>query len=48
MLLIRTCAYQGVQNVSFSENFAYVVNDRILQYMDFKLPCGYLMFSPYI
>ena len=24
--LIRTCAYQGVRNVSFSENFAYVLN----------------------
>ena len=22
----RTCAYQGVRNVSFSENFAYVLN----------------------
>ena len=25
--LIRTCAYQGVRNVSFSENFAYVLNE---------------------
>ena len=24
--LIRTCAYQGVRNVSLSENFAYVLN----------------------
>ena len=23
----RTCAYQGVRNVSFSENFAYVLNE---------------------
>ena len=22
-----TCAYQGVRNVSFSENFAYVLNE---------------------
>ena len=22
----RTCAYQGVRNVSFSENFAYILN----------------------
>ena len=22
----RTCAYQGVRNVSFPENFAYVLN----------------------
>ena len=24
--LIRTCAYQGVRNISFSGNFAYVLN----------------------
>ena len=24
----RTCAYPGVRNVSFSENFAYVLNGR--------------------
>ena len=23
---LRTCVYQGVRNVSFSENFAYVLN----------------------
>ena len=23
----RTCAYQGVRNVSFLENFAYVLNE---------------------
>ena len=23
----RTCGYQGVRNVSFSENFAYVLNE---------------------
>ena len=23
----RTCAYQSVRNVSFSENFAYVLNE---------------------
>ena len=26
----RTCAYQGVRNVSFLENFAYVLNERSL------------------
>ena len=25
-LTLLTCAYQGVRNVSFSENFAYVLN----------------------
>ena len=25
--LVRTCAYQGVRNISFSENFAYVLNE---------------------
>ena len=24
---VRTCAYQGVRSVSFSENFAYVINE---------------------
>ena len=24
---LRTCAYQGVRNSSFSENFAYVLNE---------------------
>ena len=23
----RTCAHQGVRNVSFTENFAYVLNE---------------------
>ena len=23
----RTCAYQGIRNVSLSENFAYVLNE---------------------
>ena len=26
LIRTRTCAYQGVRNVSFSENFAYVLN----------------------
>ena len=26
LIRIRTCAYEGVRNVSFSENFAYVLN----------------------
>ena len=28
----RTCAYQGVSNVSFSENFVYVLNELPLAY----------------
>ena len=33
-LLIRTCAcaYQGVRNVSFSENFGHVLNEWSLKY----------------
>ena len=27
LIRTRTCAYQGVTNVSFSENFAYVLNE---------------------
>ena len=27
LIRIRTCVYQGVRNVSFSENFAYVLNE---------------------
>ena len=27
LIRTRTCAYQGVRNVSFSENFAYVLNE---------------------
>ena len=26
----RTCAYQGLKNGSFSENFANVLNERLL------------------
>ena len=26
LIRIRTCAYQGVRNISFSEDFAYVLN----------------------
>ena len=45
-LLIRTriCAYQGVRNVRFSENFAYVLNEWSLmvshfsQYWSFNIP----------
>ena len=28
LIRTRTCAYQGVRNVNFSENFAYVLNGR--------------------
>ena len=27
LMRTRTCVYQGVRNVSFSENFAYVLNE---------------------
>ena len=30
----RTCAYQGVRNVSFLENFAYVLNEWSLSVID--------------
>ena len=30
LIRTRTCAYQEVRNVSFSENFAYVLNGRPL------------------
>ena len=31
----RTCAYQGVRDVSFSENFAYVLNGWPLSISNF-------------
>ena len=31
---IRTCAYQGVRNVSFSENFANVLNGGSLEVLE--------------
>ena len=27
LIRTRTCAYQGVKNISFSEKFAYVINE---------------------
>ena len=30
LIYTRTCAYQGVRNISFSENFACVINERSL------------------
>ena len=30
LIRTRSCAYQGVRKVSFSENFAYVLNGRSL------------------
>ena len=33
LIRIRTCAYQGVRNVSFSENFAYLLNGWSLHYI---------------
>ena len=35
----RTCAYQGVRNVSFSENFAHVLNGWPLTYFFKKTFC---------
>ena len=29
LIQIRKCAYQGVRNVSFSENFAYTLNESV-------------------
>ena len=26
-IIMRACAYQGVRNITFSENFAYVLNE---------------------
>ena len=34
----RTCAYQGVRNVGFSENFTYVLNDPITEPAAQKIP----------
>ena len=31
LIRMRSCAYQGVRNVSFSEDFAYVLNGWILE-----------------
>ena len=28
LIRTRTCAYQGVRNASFSDNFLYVLNER--------------------
>ena len=33
LIRTRTCAYQGVRNVSFSENFAYVLNEWSLGFL---------------
>ena len=30
LIRARTCVYQGVSNVSFSEDFKYVLNERSL------------------
>ena len=32
LIRTRTCTYQGVRNVTFSENFAYVLNGWPLKY----------------
>ena len=30
MIRTRTCSYQGIRNVNFSENFAYVLNEWLI------------------
>ena len=37
LILTRTCAYQEVRNVSFSENFAYVLNGWPLRIVLWKI-----------
>ena len=36
LIRTHTCAYQGVENVSFSENFAYVLNEQPLMQIRLK------------
>ena len=36
MILTRECAYQGVRNVSFSENFESVTNEWYLSVVTYK------------
>ena len=38
LIRTRTCAYQGVRNVGFSENFTYVLNDPITEPAAQKIP----------
>ena len=40
----RMCAYQGVRNVSFSENFAYVLNGWSIS-MSLPNPTDFLSFE---
>ena len=40
LIRTRTCVYQGLRNVSFSENFAYVLNGRFPAYIIF-LACTF-------
>ena len=35
---MHACAYQGVRNVSFSENFAYVLNEGTPMLNKIQLP----------
>ena len=37
LIRIRTCAYQGVRNISFSENFANVLNEWSLSTIKWKV-----------
>ena len=40
LLLTRLCAYQGVRNVSFSENFAHIMNEWTPNYFYKQLGSG--------
>ena len=35
LIRTRTCAYQGVRNISFSENFAYIINGWFLRHSSY-------------
>ena len=45
--ILRMCAYQGVRNVIFSENFAYVLNEWSLNSVEFKPSESLLLTSHY-
>ena len=45
MIRTRTYAFQGVRNVSFSENFVYVLNGWSLLRPEALINPGFLMFS---
>ena len=43
-IFTRTCAYQGVRHVSFSENFAYVLNACPLMFLSTTFWCSIFVF----